>query len=155
MFLFHHTEILPFFSCCWGIPRQSSLVKRSVLLISFVSANEKTSCYRDIDDLILQSVITQIFARMADFLASISSSRKVFFPSNLHFDYTAPFDFLLRDHNCLIEVFSFNGPKLSVLSWIQSLSSLANRYTLGNSCRQNTLLQAFFRKSEAKPNEQS
>ena len=44
----------------------------------------------------------------ADFLQLISSSRKVFFPSDLHFDYTAPFDFLLRDHTCLIEVLNFS-----------------------------------------------
>ena len=32
LFLFHHGKILPFFSCCWGIPRQSSFAKRGISL---------------------------------------------------------------------------------------------------------------------------
>jgi len=51
--------------------------------------------------------------------------------------------------NCLIEVFSFNGAKSVLLSWVQSLSSLANRCPLGSSYRQSALLQCI-RKSKAK-----
>ena len=54
----------------------------------------------------------------ADFWPGIDQfiTQGFFFPSDLHFDYTAPFDFLLRDQDCFIEVFSFNGPKFSALS---------------------------------------
>lgn len=51
-------------------------------------------------------------------------------PSELHFDYTAPFDFMLRDHNCLIEGFSFTDLNFVFLDSV-SFNFEENRYPLG------------------------
>ena len=101
---------------------------------------EKTSYRKHIVDLILRDVITQIFASMASKFYQMqfpchSSSHEVLFPSDLHFDYKAPFNFMLRGHNCLIEGSNFKDLNFVFLDSV--LFYFDKSLPVGGSGRQN------------------